>query len=129
MAASFFCAYPDHPFTRRRRLHATPAQVAFHFKRLMESVEKLPLPYLGREMFDSWQVALDGDRRQKEKRQKRRREKQEEQDKKVRSDRMDWFPSSSFSLLTLHTHTRTASSSARRAPIRRPPRGAQQYLL
>ena len=66
------------------RLHATPAQVAFHFKRLMESVEKLPLPYLGREMFDAWQVALDGDRRQKERRQKRRREKQEEQDKKVR---------------------------------------------
>jgi hypothetical protein len=33
------------------RLHATPSQVAFHFKRLLKALDWSPVTYLGAEMF------------------------------------------------------------------------------
>jgi hypothetical protein len=40
------------------RLHATPSQVAFHFKRLLKALDWNPGTYLGTEMFGYWQQAL-----------------------------------------------------------------------
>jgi hypothetical protein len=40
------------------RLHATPSQVAFHFKRLLKTLDWNPVTYLGAEMFGYWQQAL-----------------------------------------------------------------------
>eukprot|EP00980_Cylindrotheca_fusiformis_P015138 scaffold4183_cov137-Cylindrotheca_fusiformis.AAC.1 len=40
------------------RLHAKPSQVAFHFKRLLKSLDWNPRTYLGSEMFNLWQAAL-----------------------------------------------------------------------
>lgn len=61
-------------------LHAPPSQVAFHFRRLMKTLERNPRTYLGDTMFDQWQDALaDEEERRKEraKRRERRRRKKE----------------------------------------------------
>ena len=42
----------------RFSLHATPSQVAFHFKRLTKTLEWNPALYLGTEMFEQWQEAV-----------------------------------------------------------------------
>jgi hypothetical protein len=63
-------------------LHATPSQVAFHFKRLLKTLDWKPLNYLGKEMYTYWQETLkDEDKRKRERdlrreRRRRRREKQ-----------------------------------------------------
>lgn len=42
----------------RFSLHASPSQVAFHYKRLMKTLEWNPALYLGTEMFEQWQGAV-----------------------------------------------------------------------
>ena len=65
------------------KLHATPTQVAFHFKILMDSLEKRPLAYLGPEMFVQWQNSLDAENRHRERKERRLQIRQELQDKKI----------------------------------------------
>lgn len=61
-------------------MHATPSQVAFHFKRLMKTLEWGQLAYLGSEMYNQWQDCLEEEalrREEREKRQEMRRDRQE----------------------------------------------------
>jgi hypothetical protein len=64
------------------KLHSTPSQVAFHFKRLMKTLEWSSRNYLGKAMYEQWQVCLleeaireDEKEQRHEKRQQRREEK------------------------------------------------------
>ncbi|CAB9498317.1 Cyclin [Seminavis robusta] len=60
----------------RFSLHATPSQVAFHFKRLMKTLEWNPGDYLGSVMYEQWQDALAKEEQHnlaREKRRERRR--------------------------------------------------------
>ena len=62
-------------------LHATPSQVAFHYRRLMKTLEWNPRDYLGKEMWEQWQDALKEEERRKRERERRReieRKKKEE---------------------------------------------------
>jgi len=62
-------------------LHASPAQVAFHFKRLMKTLEWNPLDYLGKTMYGQWQKALGDEEERRAKRERRheaRRKRKEE---------------------------------------------------
>jgi len=62
-------------------LHATPSQVAFHFKRLMKTLEWSPVNYLGSEMYNQWQEALameEERRKERERRRERQRRRKEE---------------------------------------------------
>ena len=63
-------------------LHATPSQVAFHFKRLMKTLEWNPSHYLGPVMWEQWQDALDEEERRK--REKTRKEEIKRQRKEER---------------------------------------------
>jgi len=54
------------------KLHASPNQIAFHFKRLMKSLERRPLTYLGTEMYTYWQDVIDNETCRMERKQKRR---------------------------------------------------------
>jgi len=65
------------------KLHATPKQVAFHFKRLMKNLERRPLTYLGPVMYEQWCECLDAESRQRERRKKRRERKREQKDQKL----------------------------------------------
>lgn len=63
-------------------LHASPSQVAFHFKRLMKTLEWSPLDYLGPTMYKQWQDALSEEEERRAKRERRRetrRKRKEEQ--------------------------------------------------
>lgn len=63
-------------------LDATPSQVAFHFKRLMKTLEWSPLDYLGSAMYSQWQEALADEEERRVKRERRldvRRQQTEEQ--------------------------------------------------
>jgi hypothetical protein len=53
-------------------LHASPSHVAFHFLRLMKTLEWKPLEYLGPEMHAQWQKALKDDEERRLKRQRRK---------------------------------------------------------
>lgn len=62
-------------------LHAKPSHVAFHFKRLMKTMGWNPRNYLGEEMYNHWQSALEMEedrRREKLKRRERMRRRKEE---------------------------------------------------
>jgi Cyclin, N-terminal domain len=52
-------------------LDATPSQVAFHFKRLMKTLEWSPLDYLGSAMYVQWQEVLADEEERRVKREKR----------------------------------------------------------
>mmetsp|Transcript_12945 Transcript_12945/g.18322 ORF Transcript_12945/g.18322 Transcript_12945/m.18322 type:complete len:367 (+) Transcript_12945:2-1102(+) len=52
-------------------LHATPSQVAFHFRRLMKVLEWGSLSYLGNEMYSQWQDCLEEEALRREEREKR----------------------------------------------------------
>jgi hypothetical protein len=64
-------------------LHATPSQVAFHFKRLMKTLEWNPRHYLGSVMWDQWQDSLE-----EEEWRKRDRERRRELERKRKQDRL-----------------------------------------
>ncbi|KAL7574979.1 hypothetical protein ACA910_010798 [Epithemia clementina (nom. ined.)] len=62
-------------------LHAKPSHVAFHFKRLMKTLDWNPRHYLGEQMYDQWQSALEAEeerRRERKKRRDRMRRRKEE---------------------------------------------------
>lgn len=65
------------------QLHATPSQVAFHFRRLMKTLEWKPRTYLGKEMWEQWQDAL-----MEEERRKRQRERRRERKRKRKEERL-----------------------------------------
>jgi hypothetical protein len=67
------------------RLHATPSQVAFHFKRLLKALDWNPVTYLGLEMFGNWQQALAREEYLRHERKTRRemRHQKKEQEKIV----------------------------------------------
>lgn len=63
-------------------LLATPSQVAFHFKRLMKTLEWNPLTYLDDDMYNQWQAALKNEeerRKERERRRDIRRQRKQEQ--------------------------------------------------
>lgn len=63
-------------------LHASPSQAAFHFKRLMKTLDWNPLDYLGTTMYNQWQKALADEEERRAKRERRRevrRKRKEEQ--------------------------------------------------
>jgi hypothetical protein len=64
-------------------LHASPSQVAFHFKRLMKNLERRPLTYLGPVMFEQWCDCLDADARRKEKKEKKKERMREKKNQKL----------------------------------------------
>lgn len=55
------------------KLHATPLQVAFHFKRLMKGLERNPLDYLGLRRYEQWQQTLQEETSRAEKREVRQK--------------------------------------------------------
>jgi Cyclin, N-terminal domain len=62
-------------------LHSSPTHVAFHFLRLMKTLEWKPMEYLGPEMYAQWQKALKDEEelRMKRKRRKEGQRKQKEE--------------------------------------------------
>jgi hypothetical protein len=65
----------------RFKLDAPPSHVAFHFKRLMKTLEWNIRDYLGVEMYNQWQQALADEEERKAKRERRkevRRQRKEE---------------------------------------------------
>lgn len=52
-------------------LDATPSQIAFHFKRLMKTLEWSPLDYLGSAMYSQWQDVLADEEERRVKRERR----------------------------------------------------------
>jgi len=67
----------------RFSLHARSSHVAFHFKRLMKSLEWLPLDYLGSEMYDQWQEALKEEFAHHGLKQQKKGMKQKQKEKKL----------------------------------------------
>ena len=64
------------------RLHATPSQVAFHFKRLLKAMDWNPRTYLGAEMYGYWQQELAREeylRQERKARQEARHQKKEQE--------------------------------------------------
>ena len=64
------------------RLHATPSQVAFHFKRCMKALDWNARTYLGTEMYEYWQDAIEDEEYRNEERkvrQEARKERKEQQ--------------------------------------------------
>lgn len=53
-------------------LLATPSQVAFHFKRMMKTLEWNPRNYLGEEMYLQWQSSLKDEEKRREERERRK---------------------------------------------------------
>jgi len=64
-------------------LHATPSQVAFHFKRLMKGLEWVPLNYLGQEMYDQWQHSLANEALLEEQRKEMQESRQKHKEQKL----------------------------------------------
>lgn len=63
-------------------LHTNPLHVAFHFKRLLKTLEWNPLEYLGKTMYTQWQNTLADEEERRVKREGRhnaRRKRKEEQ--------------------------------------------------
>ena len=65
------------------KTHASPSQVAFHFRRLMRSLEKDPARYLGNEMWAQWQEAIKYDGLRANRREARRRKKKQKSERKI----------------------------------------------
>jgi hypothetical protein len=64
------------------RLHAKPSHVAFHFKRLLKSLDKNPRSYLGAEVFGYWQHALAKEEYLRKEREARREVRQQKKEQK-----------------------------------------------
>ena len=64
-------------------LDATPSQVAFHFKRLMKTLEWNPRHYLGPEMWGQWQDALEEEDRRKTERERKREIRRKRKEEKL----------------------------------------------
>jgi len=65
------------------KLHASPSQVSFHFKRLMKNLGWSPLDYLDKEMYTYWQESLEDEVVQKQEKEARRKRRQRQQERKL----------------------------------------------
>lgn len=65
------------------KLHASPSQVSFHFKRLMKNLGWSPLDYLDKEMYTYWQESLEDEVVQKHEKEARRKRRQRQQERKI----------------------------------------------
>jgi hypothetical protein len=65
------------------RLHATPSQVEFHFRRLMKVLGWNGLAYLGPEMYTQWQDCLEAEERRQQERETRREVHREYKERKL----------------------------------------------
>jgi hypothetical protein len=65
------------------RLHATPVQVAFHFRRIMKVLGWNTLAYLGHEMYTQWQDCLEATETKNRKREVRRELKREAKERSL----------------------------------------------
>jgi Cyclin, N-terminal domain len=64
-------------------LDATPLQIAFHFKRLMKTLEWSPLDYLGSTMYTHWQNALVDEEERRVKLERRRELKRKQNEERL----------------------------------------------
>eukprot|EP00814_Leptocylindrus_danicus_P006195 CAMPEP_0116006350 /NCGR_PEP_ID=MMETSP0321-20121206/1681_1 /TAXON_ID=163516 /ORGANISM="Leptocylindrus danicus var. danicus, Strain B650" /LENGTH=890 /DNA_ID=CAMNT_0003474897 /DNA_START=161 /DNA_END=2833 /DNA_ORIENTATION=- len=64
-------------------LHATPSQVAFHFRRLMKKLEKTSAAYLGPDSYNQWKEALNEEAKRTERKEKRREARIERKERKL----------------------------------------------
>ena len=64
-------------------LTAKPSEVAFHFKRLLKTLEWNPRSYLGNEMYRQWLDALAAEARQNEKKKLKRKRRIERNERKL----------------------------------------------
>jgi hypothetical protein len=64
-------------------LHTTPSQVAFHFKRLMKTLEWNPHDYLGSTMYNQWQEALADEEERRIKRERRQETKRKRKQERL----------------------------------------------
>lgn len=64
-------------------LHATPSQVAFHFKRLMKTLEYSSIDYLGPYMYEQWQQCLLDEKVKYDEKERRRIDRQKRKDEKL----------------------------------------------
>ena len=65
------------------KLHSTPSQVAFHFKRLMKTLEWSSRDYLGKEMYEQWQDCLVEEKIRKDEKEHRIKERQQRKEEKL----------------------------------------------
>ena len=70
-------------------LHARPSHVAFHFKRMMKTLEWNVRDYLGREMHDQWQRVLDTEDDRLRDRERRRERKRREREQRILNLRIE----------------------------------------
>ena len=71
-------------------LDATPSQIAFHFKRLMKTLEWNALNYLGSIMYNQWQDALADEEERRLKRERRRDASRKNNEDRIRSFRFQF---------------------------------------
>ena len=64
-------------------LHATPSQVAFHFRRLMKKSEKTSAAYLGPDSYNQWKEALNEEAKRTERKEKRREARMERKERQL----------------------------------------------
>jgi len=65
------------------KLHATPSQVAFHFKRMMKILDWSPIDYLGKSMYEQWQECLVDEKIRKDAKEQRLEQRQQRSEKKL----------------------------------------------
>ena len=70
-------------------LHEKPSHVAFHYKRLMKSLDWNARNYLGEVMYDQWQSALEDEEERRRERQKRREQLQRRKEERIISLRFE----------------------------------------
>eukprot|EP00977_Amphora_coffeiformis_P009789 scaffold2252_cov150-Amphora_coffeaeformis.AAC.4 len=70
-------------------LHANPSHVAFHFKRMMKTLEWNIRDYLGRDMHDKWLRALEVEEDRQRERVKRKERKRREREERILNLRIE----------------------------------------
>lgn len=65
------------------KLHASPSQVSFHFKRLMKTLEWSSRDYLGKYMYEQWQKCLSQEIVQEEEKEHRQEERKQRKEQKL----------------------------------------------
>ena len=70
-------------------LHARPSHVAFHFRRMMKTLEWNVRDYLGRNMHDQWLRALEVEEDRQREREKRKERKRREREQRILSLRIE----------------------------------------
>ena len=71
-------------------LDASPSQIAFHFKRLMKTLEWNVLNYLGSTMYNQWQDALADEEERRLRRERRRDASRKNNEDRIRSFRFQF---------------------------------------